>query len=316
MHNRQLNAFELVSILPEAVNRLAKAVTSPTPEIAVDTRKATRRGVSVGVFNDVVTPESNARIRQWMEAARTNDSIDQAVLRINSPGGFVEGTAETFEFGLRLRKEKQFTVLAEGCLCSGAFHISASATKVFASPSTIVGSIGVISILVDETQMFDDMGIKIIPISTGQAKADGFPGVPVTEEMKSRVQKLVQESVVAFQKDIKRAGRMTAEQREFAIETAGVFHAPEAKQRGLIDDIVIPEDFFSDIEQLARSTRFIDLEGLKAADKLESLICNHAKVEHCYLADDEDIEEVRQKYPELAEKSDDYYRKKSIMTRY
>ncbi len=300
------NTIELVSMMPEAASRFQAAMSATPKPIGTKAAKPELGETAIGTFDGIITPQSNAMLRDWMERARTNDSVTEAVLQLRSPGGSVEGTAETFEIGHRLAMTKPFTVLASGYLCSAAYHIAAPASNIYASPSCIVGSCGVIAVLVDDSKMFEAMGVRVIPVTTGDAKSVGLPGVPVTEEMVQRTQKRINDMRIAFQRNLRRAGRMTAQQREDAFESADVYLAEDAKKRGFIDKVMIPEDYINKLQSKIRAEYFLDLTGEEADEKFEALACRQSRVSDYYDAEDEDVDKVRSKYPSLSRARDDY----------
>lgn len=83
---------------------------------------------------------------QMIEQAKNDDAVKAIVLRVNSPGGGVVESAEIHDQLLKLKKEtkKPIYVSMGSMAASGGYYISTAADKIFASPETITGSLGVI----------------------------------------------------------------------------------------------------------------------------------------------------------------------------
>ena len=88
------------------------------------------------------------------------ETIQQIVLLIDSPGGSVDGT---FSFADAVSECcKPVTTVISGMCASAAYWIGSSAAKVYAtSPTDIIGSIGTMITLVDQSKYLADMGIVV-----------------------------------------------------------------------------------------------------------------------------------------------------------
>mgnify|MGYP002651858683 CR=1 FL=1 len=86
-------------------------------------------------------------LRDSMEAAYSNPNAKGIVIRANSPGGSPVISNTAFNEIRRLKGEHKdipVYVVAEDMCASGCYYIAAAADKIYADPSSIVGSIGVI----------------------------------------------------------------------------------------------------------------------------------------------------------------------------
>ena len=76
--------------------------------------------------------------------ARHDDDIKAIVLRVDSPGGSVFASEQIYREVKALRAEGKPVIVSMGTLAaSGGYYISAGADEIWASPTTITGSIGV-----------------------------------------------------------------------------------------------------------------------------------------------------------------------------
>ena len=93
------------------------------------------------------TPISADNIARGLQAAFKDKNTQGVILRINSPGGSPVQSDYVFNEIKRLRTKypdiKLYAVCSDMCT-SGAYYIAAAADKIYANPSSIVGSIGVL----------------------------------------------------------------------------------------------------------------------------------------------------------------------------
>ena len=107
------------------------------------------------------------------------------IIRANSPGGSPVVSNIAFNEIRRLKAEHQdipLYVVAEDMCASGCYYIAAAADKIYADPSSIVGSIGVIGGGFDFTGLMDKVGIKRRLKTAGSNKGMGDPFTPETPE--------------------------------------------------------------------------------------------------------------------------------------
>ena len=81
---------------------------------------------------------------------------------------------------------------------SGGYYVACGADRIVAHPSSIVGSIGVISQVILLEELLDDLGVDIETIKSGDAKDMGSPVRPLTEEERTFLQAIVDQSYQLF----------------------------------------------------------------------------------------------------------------------
>jgi ClpP class serine protease len=298
----QLNRWQPVAMLPEASERLQLAISKPAPAIHSQLAYPDRGQAAVATVEGVIWPGMLAELRRYTQSVADDARVAEVVFRVNSPGGLVEGVPETFEYVQRLASKKRVVVLAEGYFASAAYHVFCGATEIYASPSCVVGSLGTISVLIDDSEATTKAGYRVVPVTTGAAKMTGLPGVPVTEEDIARVRRRIEESTALFRRNVASSRRMTASQLEAAFADADVYHAAEAAARGYINGVMIPEDYIAKSEKAFYGRQFINLEGEAAEEKFRAL-CEQRGGE---LYEDEHEESVRRDFPTLAKRTDDH----------
>ena len=103
-----------------------------------------------------------------MESALEDRSIKAVVLRVDSPGGSAVASEAIMQASARVAAEKPLIVSMGNVAGSGGYYVSLASETVFADPSTITGSIGVVSGKFATTDMWKKIGITFHPINRGK----------------------------------------------------------------------------------------------------------------------------------------------------
>jgi protease-4 len=192
-----------------------------------------------------------AESRQTMEDIvryKEDPSIKGVILRINSPGGSVGPTQEIFREVVKL-KEKKKVFVSMGSLCaSGGYYLAAAGEKIYASPSTITGSIGVIMQSVILEDLLKKIGVKSNTIKAGDLKDAGTPFREMTPEERAYLDGVVKNIHEQFIKDIA-AGRSMDIEKARKLADGRIYTGLQAKELGLIDDIGNFYDTVDDIKK-------------------------------------------------------------------
>lgn len=265
------NADKDVSAVPAAVVAAEPAAAEQVPtrgskKIAVIeiSGTLTKRGSSLG-------SGGMSRMRQVIRSAARDPEIDGILLRIDSPGGTVAGTADLADEIAAARKAKPVFAFVEDLAASAAYWIAAQAEKVYANTATAdVGSIGVYMALYDYSRMAEKEGLEAIVIRSSALKGAGFPGEKITDEQKAVWQELVDVSFTEFQAAVKRGRGMNDEQIA-AVATGRVYRASEAQRLRLIDGI---QSFDATLAELAAAASRTPKKGrtMAAASYAELIV--------------------------------------------
>lgn len=179
----------------------------------------------------VITPES---VRNDLLRARDDASVKAVVIQVDSPGGQVSACQEiVYEMD---QFKKPVVMSLRGIAASGGYYISAKANRILALPSTLTGSIGVISEIPNLKGLFDKIGIKIEVIKAGKYK-DMFSGTrDFTPEEVQIMQTITDESYDQFISVVAEGRHMEKEKvRELA--TGQLYTGAQAKALGLVDEL-------------------------------------------------------------------------------
>lgn len=89
-----------------------------------------------------------------------DNTVKGVIIRVNSPGGSALASEMILRQIVKLKEHKPVYISMGQYAASGGYYISAAADKIIASPYCITGSIGVVSIFMDLSELFNKHGIK------------------------------------------------------------------------------------------------------------------------------------------------------------
>jgi protease IV len=172
-----------------------------------------------------------------LKRAREDKSVVGVVLEVNSPGGSVTASDIILHEVERTKKAGKRVVVWMGSLAaSGGYYVSCKADEIYASPTSLTGSIGVIMSLFNVEGLSDKIGLKMRVISCGKFKEMGSPFREMTEEERAKFQGLVESAYARFKKVIAEGRGLSAEEADEVADGA-VITPDEALKRKLIDKV-------------------------------------------------------------------------------
>jgi len=182
---------------------------------------------------------SLATVAAAIEKAFTSSKLPTVAILINSPGGSPVQSHLIFSRIRQLAQEhdKRVYVFCEDVAASGGYFLALAGDEIYADPSSIVGSIGVISAGFGFDKAIEKLGIERRVYTAGATKSTLDPFKPERAEDVKRlklIQQDVHESFIAIVKQ-RRGGRLAGPDDEIF---SGAFWAGEKAVRlGLIDGI-------------------------------------------------------------------------------
>ncbi|NOZ25538.1 MAG: signal peptide peptidase SppA [Nitrospirae bacterium] len=165
---------------------------------------------------------------------RDDSSVKAIVLRVDSPGGAVAPSQEIYEEVGKLKETKPVVVSMGSVAASGGYYISAPATKIYANPGTVTGSIGVIMEIPNLKGLMDKVGIRTEVIKSGKHKdlASVFRGIG--KEERAILQGVLDDVHDQFIRAVSE-GRGIPYERVKEIADGRIFTGRQAKAVGLVD---------------------------------------------------------------------------------
>lgn len=201
----------------------------------------TNRGVALihldGTIQDGganATGSDPERIIRLLRKADADDSIKAILLRINSPGGTVSASQE---IAMQVARTKKPVIADIGDVgASGAYYVASQSDEVVATPSSAVGSIGVILQAPNIEELMKKIGVKVTVLHEGKYKDIGSPYRSMTPSEAAIIQQDLKPAYEAFIADVAK-GRKMPEAKVRELATGLVWGGTEAKRLGLVDSL-------------------------------------------------------------------------------
>ncbi len=138
-----------------------------------------------------------AQIGEALQAALADSRVRAILLRVNSPGGLVDGC---FDLAAQIRSGREIKPIWAHCrmACSAAYALASAATRIVAPAEADIGSIGVLIMHYDFTQMYAEWGIKVEAIESAPRKTDGAEWKPLSEDARAHLASVVGQVAKSF----------------------------------------------------------------------------------------------------------------------
>ena len=189
---------------------------------------------------------SYAAIRAQVRAATADPAVKGLMLMVNSPGGTVEGVAETADLIFQAGKVKPVWAQVMGSAASAAYWLASQAGNISANRLDRVGSIGVYGVFYDTSKAAEAQGVKPILVTTGDYKGAGAAGLPITEAQVGEWQRLADAYYREFLAAILRGrgGNGFGPAKIKALADGREWTGQEALSLGLIDNVRTGQETF------------------------------------------------------------------------
>ncbi len=210
------------------------------PELVRTDPDLSKIGVIVarGIILDGTQPAGKIggdTLSDLIRKARLDDRIAAIVLRIDSPGGSALAS-ETIRKEIELTRQAGKPVVASmsSIAASGGYWISSAADEIWASPTTITGSIGIYGAFVTLEKSLDSLGIHSDGVGTTRL-ADAFnPARPLNSVMADSMQQVIENNYRRFIQLVAEGRNLELEDVE-KIAQGRVWAGKTAGELGLID---------------------------------------------------------------------------------
>jgi protease-4 len=174
-------------------------------------------------------------INDHLRDLRMDSSVKAIVLRVNSPGGGADASHRIVR-GINLTKaEKPVVVSMGGIATSGGYMVAALGDRVFAQPTTITGSIGVVSMLPNIEQLAEKLSVNFDGVETNKFSGTFSLGRSKTEEEMRQVRALGAQSYNDFMRLVA-VNRNMALRQVRPLAKGRVWSGKAAVQVGLADE--------------------------------------------------------------------------------
>lgn len=203
-----------------------------------------KKGKAIGVITvagEILNGEEGpgvagaGRIVRALEDA-LDDDLAALVVRVDSPGGALMGSEHIRRALLRFREKKVPIVVSMANLgASGGYWVSTPASRIFAEPTTITGSIGVFAVMPTFGEALGQFGINAQGVKT--TPLTGEPDVigGISPEVGQMIQANIEKSYGEFVSLVAKSRGISAERAADWAE-GRPWDGGAARQLGLVDE--------------------------------------------------------------------------------
>lgn len=176
------------------------------------------------------------RVSPALEYAKNKRKISAVILNMNSPGGAATTSEILVSKVKELSKQKPVYSVISGIGASGAYWVASVTDRIFAMRTSIVGSIGIISIVPSFADFLDKIGVKVDVAKIGEYKSVMSPFERRGPEERKHLEDILLDLFDAFKSDVIEKRKIKEEMIPSVIN-GDIFSSRKALDLGLIDSI-------------------------------------------------------------------------------
>lgn len=219
--------------------------------------------------SDVISPD---RLIPLLKKAEENNEIKGVVLRVNSPGGSALASNIIYDYIKNMKKPVYISV--SDVAASGGYYIASAGKKIFANNESILGSIGVVSLIPNFSETAKKIGVNMDSLSLGKYSNLYSLTEPMSKENREHIYNKSVETYKEFLSCVSESRKIPIQELE-KIAQGKVWLGSESKKIGLIDSIGSLEDTISalakdnnivsySVEEMAYDIDFMESLNLKS----------------------------------------------------
>lgn len=217
-------------------------------------------------FDAVSGASDYEAIARDLRTSLDDREVESIVLMIDSPGGEVSGCSELARQIRDARSEKPIHAYVSGECCSAAYWLASACTEIHVADTALVGNLGVLMTMVDDSRRMRAEGLERITIVSSQTPAK--PHNPSTEPGRERVQAIVDTLADVFLGAVASGRGVDVDTVLADYGSGGVFVGAEAVTQGLADGVTTYEALCASLTGAESGTtitpsREIDMPALK-----------------------------------------------------
>jgi signal peptide peptidase SppA len=251
------HVFGAWAVLPEKLDEITAAIRSEAagarllvPAAATPAARPSTGsgGVAVIPLYGVITQRMNLisfllggtsteQISGMLRKAIGDPQVSAVVLDVDSPGGSVFGLEELAAELRRAREQKPIVAVASGFMASGAYWVASGASEIVAAPGSMLGSIGIVALHVDQSAANEMEGLRPTIVHAGRYKTEGSPHAPLSDEGRAYMQQVVDDYYRMFVTAVAAGRGVSAETVRRDYGEGRMLVAGEAVRAGLADRV-------------------------------------------------------------------------------
>ncbi len=175
-------------------------------------------------------------MRKALRTALRDDKVKSLVIRIDSPGGSAMASEVIWQAARRVAEKKPVIISVGSMAASGGYYIASAGDRIFADPTAIVGSIGVVGGKFVWKDLYEKLGVATESFTKGR-NADLFSSsTPFSDRQRKLITQWMKQTYDQFTDRI-----LTTRKDKIAhiddVARGRIFSAKAGKDLGLVDEI-------------------------------------------------------------------------------
>lgn len=175
-------------------------------------------------------------MRKAFRAATRDDNVKAVVVRIDSPGGSALASEVMWQAARHCAEKKPVIVSVGSMAASGGYYLASAGDKIYADPSAIVGSIGVVGGKFVLKDLYDKLGVNTETFAKGKNAGLFSMDRPWTDRQRQMVTSWMKQTYDQFTQRVMKT-RATKIKDIDKVARGRIFLAGQAKELGLVDEI-------------------------------------------------------------------------------
>lgn len=197
--------------------------------------KEKKPSLAIVEINSAITIPMSKNFETIMDELKANDSIDSVLLVFNSGGGMPAASDDMAHYIEDFRKVKPVNSYIQSVCASGAYYIASATENIYANPTSIVGSIGVVLPHYNVAELANTIGVEEDYVAAGKHKVPLSLMKKMTADERSYLQnQLLSPTYKVFKDYVARTRGLSEEQINKVAE--GIIYVSSMKE---VDGVLV-----------------------------------------------------------------------------
>lgn len=188
-------------------------------------------------------------VKSALKELKEEPSVKAVILEVDSPGGSAFVSELLYQEIRKLQKKKPVYAYVQNVSASGGYYLSCGASKIYASPYGIVGSIGSISLRLDMKNLYTKLGVTKDRVGFYKYRDLLSEYGPIHPESKKLMEREIQDSEGLFYKRVSDARQIEVNTLDKRFGQGRVFTSSQFLKEKMIDSITDFLGMLEDIKQ-------------------------------------------------------------------
>jgi protease-4 len=181
-------------------------------------------------------------IRRALDKAADDDTVKAVIMRVDSPGGSALASEIILNASRRVAAKKPLIVSMGNVAGSGGYYVTCASETIFADPSTITASIGVLGGKIVTTGMWDKLGVNWHESQRGKMAGMLSSAEKFNEEERAKIRHYMGDVYEVFKGHVTKARGSKLAKPLDQLAGGRVFTGAQALELGLVDKMGGLED--------------------------------------------------------------------------